>query len=121
MEWGDFGGRVRQRREQIGISQQELAEALGLDQAKVSLIEHGTRRVDMVKELPVLARALRCSVGDLLKTEEPGDDPVKLLVNQYFPGIHFDEFQLRKIRLFLEPVLQSFVENAGLAEKASNE
>ena len=121
MEWPEFGARVKKRREQLGMSQQELASSLGLDQTKVSHIEKGTRRVDLVKELPVLANALKCTASDLCAMEPPGDDPVRLLVSQYFPGTYVDEFQLKKIRQFIEPVLQSFVQNAELDKKTSNQ
>jgi len=122
MEWYEFGSRIRKRREQLNISQQEIANALKIDQAKVSLIEKGARKVDLVKELPALAKVLRCSISYLCGQESDGqsaaDDPVKALVSQYFPNVDFNELELKRIRQFLEPVLASFVENSDIKKQA---
>lgn len=122
MEWHDFGQKVRKRREELGISQQEIATALGIDQAKVSLIERGGRKVDLVKEVPALAKILRCPISYLCDQELDGqnasDDPVKALVSQYFPNVDFNDMELKRIRQFLEPVLASFVENSDMKKQA---
>lgn len=125
MEWYEFGQRVRKRREELNISQQEIAVALGIDQAKVSLIERGARKVDLIKELPALARALRCSMSALVREETAvatdDDDPVKKLLAQYFPGVQFEEFERRRIAQFLEPVLRAHIKTSPeLEKKVSN-
>lgn len=48
---------LRERREAIGISQGELADRLGWTQQKVSFIETGARRMDVLEYIN-LARAL---------------------------------------------------------------
>ncbi len=125
MEWHEFGLRVRRRREELGISQQEIASALGIDQAKVSLIERGARKVDLVRELPALARTLKCSMSALVQEDvvaaTPEDDPIRAFIQQRFPGVKFEEFEMRRIAQFLEPVLASYVENSpDLKKKVSN-
>jgi transcriptional regulator with XRE-family HTH domain len=121
MEWHEFGTRVKNRREELKISQQEIASALKIDQAKVSLIEKGARKVDLIKEMPALAKVLRCSMTTLIqdeKTAQPDDnDPMRKLMQQYFPGIEFSEFEMRRIAQFLEPVLQSYVKTTPELEK----
>jgi len=125
MEWHEFGQRVRRRREELGISQQEIASALGIDQAKVSLIERGARKVDLIKELPALARTLKCSMSGLVQEDvvaaAPEDDPIRAFIQQQFPGVKFEEFEMRRIAQFLEPVLTSYVENSpDLKKKVAN-
>jgi transcriptional regulator with XRE-family HTH domain len=125
MEWHEFGQRVRRRREDLNISQQEIANALGIDQAKVSLIERGARKVDLIKEMPALAKILRCSMTALVQDEKTAasedDDPVRKLLQQYFPGVQFEEFEMRRIAQFLEPVLRAHVKTSPeLEKKVSN-
>lgn len=52
-----LGAWVASQRERVGLSQQRLAEQLGLDQAAVSRIEGGHRRL-MVEELVKVAEVL---------------------------------------------------------------
>jgi len=126
MEWHDFGATVRKRREELGISQQDIAIALGLDQAKVSLIERGARRVDVVKELPALARVLRLPISrlceDATTTESmPIDDPMDALLKVYLPDVHFEDFEKRKLAKFLESFLKTYANTMEPHLKASNE
>lgn len=121
MEWYEFGTRVKNRREELKISQQEIASALKIDQAKVSLIEKGARKVDLIKEMPALAKVLRCSMTALIQDEKTAqvddNDPMRKLMQQYFPGTEFSEFEMRRIAQFLEPVLQSYVKTTPELEK----
>ena len=110
-----FGNRIRERREEVGVSQKDVAAALNIDQGKVSLIEKGLRKVDVVKELPALAKVLQCPISwfygeeHLNEKELTGNDPVKSFVARYFPDIEFSEYEIRRITQFLEPVLKSYV------------
>ena len=64
-------------RERSGMSQQELAQALGVDQSAVCLWETGKTK-PRAKLLPALAKILCCSIDDLLAEDEPetGDSVV---------------------------------------------
>lgn len=126
MEWHDFGATVRKRREELGISQQDIAVALGIDQAKISLIERGARRVDVVKELPALARVLRCSISWLCEEKSNVDstivdDPVDALLKVYLPDVQFEEFEKRKLTKFLEGFLKTYANTMEPQQKAVNE
>ncbi len=125
MEWHEFGAKVRKRREELNISQQDLANALRIDQAKVSLIEKGARKVDLVKEMPALTKVLRCTLNTFLQEDEvivDDNDPVRKLMNQYFPDVAFSEFEMKRISTFLEPVLQSYVKtNSDLEKKVTTQ
>jgi transcriptional regulator with XRE-family HTH domain len=56
-----FGQRLRQAREEKGLSQEEFAALISKDQRAVSEYEHGKRRVSAV-DLPVFARVLDVSL-----------------------------------------------------------
>lgn len=57
---------IRRRRELAGLTQVELASQIGLDQAKLSRIESGARKVSAV-ELAMIADALNVDPGELLR------------------------------------------------------
>lgn len=63
---------VRQVRESLGISQQELARRSGVLQQTISKIEKGETVNPGVETLNTLARAMGCELGDVYRpgTEE---------------------------------------------------
>ena len=73
-----IGARMRTRRRQMGISQAELAEALGVSFQQVQKYERGANRV-AASTLLAAAQALNTSAGWLLGEESSGredDDDV---------------------------------------------
>ncbi len=66
----NFGTKIRQRREQLDLSQQELARLLGMTQARISEIESGARPNVNLNNLRNLARALGVSADYLIGTWE---------------------------------------------------
>ncbi len=62
--------RLREAREYVGLSQEEVAQALGLSRPAISNIELGNRRIEAI-ELDKLATLYRQSVPFLLTGEEP--------------------------------------------------
>ena len=56
---------IKDKREQMNISQQALADALGIDQSTVCLWETG-KTMPRAKLLPKIARILNCTVDELL-------------------------------------------------------
>jgi transcriptional regulator with XRE-family HTH domain len=54
-ERADIAARLKEAREYLGLSQQEVADALSLPRTAVSMMESGQRRVDSV-ELKALAK-----------------------------------------------------------------
>ena len=62
----EFVTRLRTARESRGKSQTELAKELGWPQQRLSAIESGSRRLDIL-EFVKLAGALQCSPSELLK------------------------------------------------------
>lgn len=57
--------RLRTRRRELGLSQEELADRIGLHKQFVSRVELGERRLDIV-EFVDLARALGLDPGTLI-------------------------------------------------------
>src|SRR5438552_2952908 len=66
--------RLRESREYVGLSQEAVAERLGVPRASVSAMEAGKRKVSSM-ELRDLARLYRTSIEQLIG-EEPEQDPV---------------------------------------------
>lgn len=65
-----LGRYVAARREALGISQEELADEIGVSQGFVSNLERGKRTniptIDELDALDALSRALHCTPDDLL-------------------------------------------------------
>jgi transcriptional regulator with XRE-family HTH domain len=68
-EHAALGNRLREAREYVGLSQEDVASALGIPRSSLSALESGKRKVSGV-ELRRLARLYRRPVGWLLGDEE---------------------------------------------------
>jgi transcriptional regulator with XRE-family HTH domain len=66
----EFGDRLRQAREYVGLSQEEVATALGLPRPSITNIELGARKVEAT-ELGKLAKLYRRTLEYLLTGVEP--------------------------------------------------
>jgi transcriptional regulator with XRE-family HTH domain len=60
-----LGSRVRLRRKELGLSQDQLARGIGITFQQVQKYEHGTNRISFSR-LVEICGALECSVGDLI-------------------------------------------------------
>lgn len=65
MDYVDLGKRVRKQRQLIGLTQQELAERIGVSTSFVGHVERGTRKASL-ETLVALSNALGVSVDYLL-------------------------------------------------------
>lgn len=65
-EQSKFGDAIRVRREALNFSQEELAENVGCHRNYMGRIERGEQNITLKMMLRV-ARALKCSVQDLMK------------------------------------------------------
>lgn len=61
----DFGKKVRQRRHDLGYSQEKLAELADLHYNYVGSLERGERNIAL-ENILALAKALKCSPKDLM-------------------------------------------------------
>ena len=71
-----LGDRVRQRRGELDLTQEQLAAAAGLKQFHISRIESGDIKDVKGETLRRLARALRVTTDFLLEIEEVIDSEV---------------------------------------------
>lgn len=62
----EFGRRVRERRLELALSQEDLAERADLHRTYISSLEQGRRNV-AVRNVVRLAEALEMDPGDLLR------------------------------------------------------
>lgn len=87
------GKYVSLRRQQIGMSQTDLAKKAGCTPQAISLIENDKRGIP-TKKLQTFANALECNVDDLIHAEiiEPGFDTSKAEIQKELRGI-FDDLQ----------------------------
>lgn len=69
----EIGERVRELREERGLTQAELGELLDLTQSNISAIERGDRGVTIHQAVRV-ARMLRVSVDELLTGNKPSEE-----------------------------------------------
>jgi transcriptional regulator with XRE-family HTH domain len=69
----DLGAAITAARMAAGLSQEQLGELTGLEQAAVSRIESGHRKIESI-ELLSIARALRIDLNELLAAAETRGD-----------------------------------------------
>jgi ribosome-binding protein aMBF1 (putative translation factor) len=61
-----LGAAVRSRREEIGMTQEELARAAFISRSYVSEVERGRENIS-IERVALIAYALNCHITDLLK------------------------------------------------------
>jgi transcriptional regulator with XRE-family HTH domain len=66
----DFGQRVRARRQEIGLSQEVLAELCGLHRTYVGSVERGERNISLMN-IVRLAWSLEIDPAELVRGLEP--------------------------------------------------
>ena len=71
----DIGTKIRHRREQLGLSQADLAQLMHIAQGRISEWESGARMQMSLKNLRSLARALGVSADYLIGTWEDDAEP----------------------------------------------
>lgn len=72
-----IGNRIRQARERLGFSQEDLALKIGKSQNAISAYENGDRGIH-ISELPELANALEVPIGYLFGDEYDADEALAL-------------------------------------------
>lgn len=61
-----FGQRLREKRTELGISQEAFADKCSLDRTYISGIERGKRNVSLLN-IDTIAKALGVSIAELMK------------------------------------------------------
>lgn len=78
----EFGTRIRQARERLGLSQEDLASRIQRDQRAVSEYEHGKRRI-AATDLPRLADALEVPLMYFFEGDLDSDDLDRMLLIEF--------------------------------------
>jgi two-component system response regulator len=73
-----FGNAVKEKRLELGLSQEDLAEGSGLHRTYVSDVERGTRNLS-IESIEKLARALKLSVSSLFERAGNGATSERLV------------------------------------------
>ena len=81
----EIGARIRARRRQLGLSQSELADQLGVSFQQVQKYERGANRV-AASTLVVTALALGVGIGWLVGEDAPQEGELELLSALSRPG-----------------------------------
>lgn len=68
----NFGERLRNLRTGAGLSQQQMAEAIGITRSGYQMIENG-RNGKKLAYLPRIAKALGCRIDDLFPERDEPD------------------------------------------------
>ncbi len=85
--YGLLGQTIRARRELLGFTQGQVAEALGLSRTSVVNIERGRQRL-IVFQLVRLASALRCEIVDIIPAVgQSNEDDLRRLLVGYRPSV----------------------------------
>lgn len=61
-----MGNKIKERREDLKMSQEDLATASGISRVTISRLESGAQSDLKVSNLKRLAEILKCDIGDLL-------------------------------------------------------
>ena len=78
MDMEGFGKRLRERRQQRGLTQMALATRTGIIQGDISLLERGKKPALWAETLARFAVALECSLDYLVgRTDDPNPVPSK--------------------------------------------
>lgn len=79
-----IGKRIRRKREELGLSQEELAKKMGYaDRSAISMVETGRRDITW-ENVCKYAKALQCSPSYLMKWDDPiPDEDLEILEEVY--------------------------------------
>lgn len=85
-----FGNNIRKRRKELYLTQDELAERLGIGQQSLSRIERGVM-APKFERLEDIANALQCSVSALFYAERCEKDETDWIIRENLQGLQEKE------------------------------
>lgn len=104
-----FGKRIKNARERIGLSQEQLAKELRRDQRSISQYENGRRKV-LITDLPLFAKVLHVPIAYFFEDIEvegiPDQFDTKLLIE--FHRLDKDDHKttaIKLVRLFSDAIV----------------
>lgn len=95
----ELGQRIRQARDNIGMSQRDFSEAVGKDQTAISEYETGKRKVPAV-ELSIFAHVLQVPVSYFYEGDIQPDDLDHILLREFraLPNLEAKQHVLQMVR-----------------------
>jgi transcriptional regulator with XRE-family HTH domain len=110
-----YANRLRELRQRLGLSQQEVASAAGISSAYYGALERGDKRInaDTAQRLHI---PLRCSVSDLLAGSRGISVPVRFAIAAADPGNRPDKFELSEPHEMVQPGRLNAAEHCFAAE-----
>lgn len=95
----EIGRRIRQARENLGMTQRDLSNAVGKDLTAIHAYEVGKRKVAAV-ELSIFAQALQVPVSYFYEGDIQPDDLDHLLLREFrkLPNLEAKQFVLQMVR-----------------------
>lgn len=70
-----FGTRIRELRQERGLSQEQLAEQTGFHRTYIGMVERGERNLSL-SNIAVFAHAFELSISHLLRMKKDGIDQI---------------------------------------------
>ncbi len=104
-----FGSNIQRKRKQLGMTQDELAEHLGIGQQSLSRMERGTM-APKFERLQDIASVLHCSVPELFIQDSTEETDIESIISDILSGLRLKEKNL--ILKFVSDASQLF-KNAG--------
>jgi transcriptional regulator with XRE-family HTH domain len=114
-----YANRLRELRQRLGLSQQEVATAAGISSAYYGALERGDKRIN-ADTAQRLHAPLRCSVSDLLSGTRGVSVPVRFAIAAAEPGGRLDSFELPEPHERLQPGRVAEPEECFAAEIADD-
>ena len=108
----ELGQKIAQRREELGMSRKQLAEATDLSYAYISQIETGYR-LPSAKHHVILARVLGVSLDELFGVEEAPPAPVRSQVFAHRAGAEAPLGDITEPRSRRRPSIDEVIEHAA--------
>jgi transcriptional regulator with XRE-family HTH domain len=111
-----LGRRLREAREYLKLSQQEVADAVGISRSAISLIEAGQRKVETL-ELKALAQLYGRPIGHFTGEAQPTEVPesVSMLARKAEKLSEADRAELLRFSEFLMQRSQTKGDSGGKA------
>lgn len=82
----ELGKKIRKRRKELGMTQEELAEKLGVGHQALSRIEQG-KMAPKMDRLPLIAENLKCTVADLFRQDNSRESSYSERIADLFSGL----------------------------------
>ncbi len=96
-----LGNRLRSARELAGLSQQSVADKLGLQRTAVTLVESGQRQVS-TSELTHFATLYRRSIAELIDPDEKFSEDYLVVLYRLAPELQNDPLVKQDVEVCLE-------------------